>query len=118
MEIPPEVTSFCELARNYCSWAEQPPGAVPHEVDRALGFLSSLYSLALKLPGAKPEHLQEQEDSLGKNDTEFIYGRFTHMPFRHYSEFFNPCANPPEEPVTCDLADDLRDIYAEMMNGL
>lgn len=40
------------------------------------------------------------------------------MPFQYYSEFFRPIAEPPEEPVTGDLADDLMDIYIDLKNGL
>jgi hypothetical protein len=43
--------------------------------------------------------------------------RFSFLPGRYYSDAFDPWG-PGEEPVVADLADDLRDIYLDVQEGL
>jgi hypothetical protein len=46
------------------------------------------------------------------------YTGATGLPFRNYGEVFDPLPIPPEEPVLGDIADDIGDIYRDIIKGL
>ena len=100
------VATFFDMAKKYCQWAEAP--AEPGDALRALRLVASLYDVALVLPETSPGDASQSEERT-KIETGAIYERFQQLPFRYYHDTFDPLADPPEEPITGDIADDLRD---------
>ena len=85
----------------------------------ALLELTALYLAAIGLPSPFVAEA-ESEHSLRVNDEEFDQVR-THcrrLPFQYYGEIFDPTVIPPEEPVVGDVADDIADIYRDVITGL
>ena len=118
MDIPAEVTRFRDLAREYCSWAQNPQNDGRDDVETALRLISSLYHSALSLPGTGPSQL-EHEDLLDKVDVKNVYECLQErLPFQYYFDIFNPVTSEPEEAVVGDVADDLLDVYVDLKNGL
>lgn len=109
------VATFFDMAKKYCQWAEAP--AEPGDALRALRLVASLYDVALVLPETSPGDVSQSEERT-KIETGAIYERFQQLPFRYYHDTFDPLADPPEEPITGDIADDLRDIYLDLWRGV
>ena len=118
----PAIRSFYVVAKEYCRWAESPPGASDSsEAARAQKLLAALVMHALDLPETGRPSLSEEpatKDEREKLDVEKVCRRFAALPFRHYAEVFAPTGKPPQEPITGDLVDDLRDIYLDLRRGL
>ncbi len=110
-----DIASFAELARQYCAWAEGPVQAVTVEVSTALSMLSRLYAAALALPD-----VFGTEEVPRVLDVEWrrVYERFGALPFNYYSSCLEPHNFPGGEMGVSDVADDLADIWRDLMRGL
>jgi hypothetical protein len=109
------IRAFRELAERFCRWAEAASSNPETDALVALRLVAGLYGQALQLPEVQPDSDTIDRSQLGART---VYDRFAQLPIRHYTMVFDPLADPPEEPVTADLADDLRDIYADLTEGL
>jgi hypothetical protein len=47
-----------------------------------------------------------------------VYRRFAALPVGKYSEIFDPSDVPAGEPVVGDVADDLADVYRDLIQGV
>jgi hypothetical protein len=105
-------TAFAQAAEDYCAWAELPPHVNGAEDARTVfGLVCNLLRLALVLPDVfsevDPQPIEESEHRQ-------IYERCGSLPFKYYSECFNPLNLEAEAPVVADLADDLADIWRDV----
>jgi hypothetical protein len=110
-----QVTEFAKAAENFCIWTEGMPTDALGEARSARKLLIELLRCAIELPNGEPGR-----DAPEISDEEYqkIYNRFESLPFKFYSECFNPLTIPAEEPVTADLADDLADVWRDLKRGL
>ena len=113
------ILPFAEAAADYCEWCESPPGKdAVAEAARAVSHLSLLYHLAAELP--LPDDIDDEFEPEGSdNDTwHAVAQRCAAMPFKYYSEVFDPHAVPGEEPIVHNLANDVADIHRDLIGGL
>ena len=85
----------------------------------ALVRITRLYLAALDLPppwteGLDPRPAQRVSDDEWKE----VFAAAGCLPLDYYGELFDPLVTPPEEPVIGSLADDIADIYRDVVTGL
>lgn len=114
---PVEVERFGVAARKFCAWAEAKPSSPKRELRTARQLLSEVYAAAIRLPDAKPA-TGDEKSSLRVAAWKKVYRRFGRLPINKYSDLFDPTKIPAETPVTGDLADDLADIYRDLVEGV
>ena len=107
---------FVSIVREYCTWAEDSKLTGEEDLKKAISLLALLYFSALAL----------QNDGCGEDinatvvtneQWQFVYKRFSSLPFNYYSSFFSP-AKIEDAPGVGDVADDLADIYRDIKDGL
>ena len=109
---------FAEAAREYISWCESPAGEAYEEARLAIGHLTRLCALAVefqRLPAAEFEFEGRDAD---RKTWQAVYLRCGALPFSDYATVFDPLQSPPGQPVTANLADDLADVYRDLVRGL
>jgi hypothetical protein len=108
-----EVTLFQQWARRADDQGEQAARA-------GLLRIANLYLAALQLPAAPSEESADSGDVESVHDDEWneVYGRCARLPLEYYSEVFDPLTIPPQEPVVGSLADDIADIFRDVVSGL
>lgn len=111
--------AFAREAVSFEVWARQTPGLGQNVVRDALIRLTRLYSAALLLPPYAGANLSTKGDRfrLSSKECEDVVA-YKAFPLDWYSEIFNPLEIPPDEPVTGSLADDIRDIYRDVVSAL
>jgi hypothetical protein len=117
--MDPTVQAFAAEARVYCAWAvsieEGDLGAA-----NALRRIVALYQAALRLP--EPSAVGTKDDLptfVSREEHEAVRQACARLPFQYYSELFNPLPVPAkEEPTVGDLADDIADIFDDVLEGL
>ena len=109
---------FLEEAERFQCWARMSGGAGGVDARHALLRISQLYIAALTLPSASNDGVSETHSSV--NDTEWrtVFDYASQLPVRNYGVVFDPLTVPAEEPVVGDLADDIADIYRDVVTGL
>ena len=117
--MPDELFNFAQAARAFQEWV----GRLPHEgTNQTVPALSHLLNLSLlALPLLPLPKLHADDDHPGHfPDYEWksVYQAAAALPVGHYAEVFDPVVIPAETPVVGDLADDLADIYREVITGL
>jgi hypothetical protein len=117
--MEPTVQAFAAEARRYCTWAvsieEGDQGAA-----NALRRIVALYQAALRLPEPTAEGTQDELPAfVSGEEREAVRVACARLPLRHYSELFDPLPVPTnEEPVVGDIADDIADIFSDVLEGL
>ena len=61
---------------------------------------------------------QPEAERVGDDEWRAVAVACGRLPFEFYGEVFDPLPVPPEEPVVGSLADDLCDIYRDVVTGL
>ena len=112
------ANSFVEAATEYCAWAESEPAAPETEARVALRLLARLYADALSLEPYGDINDELEGENLSHENWKPFFSRFGALPFNYYGVVFDPQTIPPQEPVVGDLADDLADIYRDLLEGL
>ena len=111
------LSTFADVAREYCAWADAEPSARPEEdAVRALRLLVALYAAALELPEGMAA--EGEVDSNSQEEWRRVYDRFNGLPVSYYREVYNLLELSDEEPVLGSLADDLADIHRDLQRGL
>jgi hypothetical protein len=110
-----DLRHFEEAAAEYCAWAAASPSGPASEAATARRLLAELYHLALRLPnaGVRTDAGEDVPDAEWKE----VYRRFAALPFNYYSSV-DPLTVPAVETMTGDLADDLADIWRDLVVGL
>jgi hypothetical protein len=117
--MDPTVQAFAAEARIYCAWAlnieEGDQGAAS-----ALRRIVAVYQAALRLPEPSVEGTQDDLPAfVSREEHEAVRQACARLPLQYYSELFNPLPVPAkEEPTVGDLADDIADIFDDVLEGL
>ena len=109
---------FAQLARELVRWARAEPADAAHEATTALSLVSRLYAAALTLELVEVDGESAEPTRIDHAGWQAAYRRFGALPIGYYSVVFHPLLVPAEEPMTGDLADDLADIYRDLLDGL
>jgi hypothetical protein len=112
------LKEFANEARLFVHWAN---GKTEERMDAktALHRIVALYAAALHLPSPFSDDVSNSDDHrVDSDEARLIYKRASTLPFKYYSEVFDPLQLPPEEPVIGDIADDIADIYRDVASGL
>jgi hypothetical protein len=114
------VERFAAEAASFQEWAQHDSNRGERAAREALLRITRLYLAALELPAAWSEELANQPDVERVSDAEWseVFAAAARLPADHYGEVFEPWADPPAEPVVGSLADDIADIYREVVGGL
>lgn len=113
------IDQFATEAVRFEEWAhteERNPGRAARE---ALIRISSLYVAALQLPPHFTDEFEGHPDVQRlPTDESAKVKSYLGLPIDMYSEVFDPLPVPPEEPVIGSIADDVIDIYLDVVTGL
>jgi hypothetical protein len=87
---------------------------------RALIHLTRLYLEALELPSPWNNEFSDEPDAFQIREEERLAASTAcrRMPFDFYREVFDPFSEPTVEPLYGSLADDIGDIYRDIVTGL
>jgi hypothetical protein len=83
----------------------------------ATRHLARLYAAALELPDVGFTDHPDPPD-LPKADWDAMFKSFGALPFNYYWEVYDPAIEDSDEPVVGDVADDLADLYSDLIKGL
>jgi hypothetical protein len=114
-----ELQLFAGNARRFQHWILESQSVGNSAAREALLELTGLYGAARGLPSPLLA-ATETERSPRVDDIEFDRVRIwcARLPFQCYGEVFDPTVVPPEEPVVGDVADDVADVYRDVVIGL
>jgi hypothetical protein len=114
------VEQFAEEASQFEQWALHGTACGEAAAREALVRITQLYLMALDLPPAWNEELADQPaaDPIGMAESRAVFAACTRFPLQDYGEVFNPLPVPPDDPVVGNLADDITDIYLDVVTGL
>ncbi len=114
-----QLHEFALEAARFESWATQSHETGASAARQALVRITHLYLAALRLPPAWADDLEDKSDcpriEAGENGKILAYKS---IPIDMYGEVFDPLTIPPEEPVIGSIADDVIDIYRDVVTGL
>lgn len=113
------VTRFVLIAEHFARWAIDGKDEGATAARNGLLHLTRLYAAGLELPES-PGVDDDDSDTAGVDSLECqrVFCNSTRLPLNFYGEVFNPLPVPPEEPVTASLADDITDVYRDVVTGL
>ncbi len=114
------VETFAAEAAAFERWLLDGADRDVDAVRAALVRVVSLYRAAIDLPPEWSDELRNTPDVERANDAARIAAAVAahKLPLDLYGEVFNPTLVPPEQPVIGSLADDLADIYRDVVSGL
>ena len=105
------IESFYRIAEEYCNFISDTKISID-SVPSLIELIMRLYISALNLPEIEPE----TEDALPSISSEPLQIHFSQQISPDYWEIFNP--RTLEEPVYCNLLDDLSDIASDLQKGM
>jgi hypothetical protein len=121
----PQVKEFKDAAERYCALLQFDPDEPERWVEEILAALSSLYAKGHGLPDlGLTNEAPDIPDSLDVTADEWrsVFGRVHKVLGKQeaYWAYFDPSepADADEEPIFHSLADDLADVYRDVMPGL
>lgn len=118
MDQDEAIRAFANCASDYRSWCEEPRASDPMQLLReATRHVARLYAAALELPEVAFTDHPEPPD-LSEPDWKAMFKTFGALPFNYYWEVYNPSIDDSDEPVVGDVADDLTDMYSDLIKGL
>ena len=109
---------FAEAAREYITWCESPACEAEAEARDAVRHLTRLCALGIELRRVSEVDFEFEGREADSKTWQAVYDRCAALPFSDYSKVFEPLDVPPEEPVLANLADDLADIFRDLVRGL
>jgi hypothetical protein len=117
VEIDETIKRFVDSSERYLQWVNNPALEPLEDLRVARLLLLEIHYQVLLLP-----EITEVKDVTGVRPDEsyqayFDY-RFQGFPVRYYGYTFDPFANPPEDPLVGDVAEDLTLIYLDLYEGL
>lgn len=115
------VVNFAAEAERFETWARDATDEGEWAAREALLRIAHLYLAALRLPPAWSDKLSADAEPqrVGNDEWRTIFSRCSRLPFDSYSTVFEPLEVPPsEEPVVGSIADDVADIYRDVVSGL
>ena len=115
VHAPPELDRFSVAAERFCDAMEREPASEAEGFREIYLLLAELHVAALRLPDVE---LEDDVPELEVDRSAICMARITGLLGTYYSDFFEPLADPPGNPVGNCLADDLGDIYRNVKEGL
>ena len=113
------VEQFAAEALRFEQWAYSNEPNAALAARKTLLRISSLYTAALQLPSPYTYAGDGQPcPDVGLVDECAKLSAFQAIPFDMYGEVFNPLLVPPDEPVIGSIADDITDVYRDVVTGL
>jgi hypothetical protein len=119
-ELMDAVERFATEAAAFQQWARHGADTGERAVREALVRITRLYLAALELPPAWSEELASEPDAerVGEDEWRAVFAAASRLPVDYYAEVFDPSVIPPEVPVIASIADDIADIYRDVVSGL
>ena len=110
------VDRFATLAESFGRWAADGADAGETAARHALAHLAELFSAALALPDAEP--VGGEPPHVTGEEWDRVFRACRRLPIQHYGTVFDPLTLPTDGLDVGDLADDLADVYQEVVSGL
>lgn len=111
------IEQFAHAANQFAAWAIQQEDSGAVAARNALRHITELYLAALALPAsAASENAPDIDVDIDEWKT--ICANCARFPLDYYGEIFDPLTMPPKEPVVGSIADDIADIYRDVVTGL
>lgn len=114
------IERFVREAAHFEQWARHGTDQGDAAARAALLHITRLYLAALELPPAPDDapDSDREPDRVSDEDWQAVLAACARLPFDQYGEVFDPLLMPPEAPVIASLADDIADIYRDVVSGL
>lgn len=114
------VERFAGAATDFEQWIVNGTDQGPDAARQALIQVLRLYAYGLELPEAWSDDLADGSDveQLAEREWRKAVAGCARLPLNLYSDVFNPAEPTDVTPVTGSLADDLVDIYRDVVTGL
>ena len=114
-----DLLRFAQAARAFQEWVARLPHEDTNQTLPALSHLLNLSLLALPLLPLPELHADvDDPDHVADHEWKSVYQAAAALPLGNYAEVFDPLVVPAETPVVGDIADDLADVYREIITGL
>lgn len=110
------VDQFAARAEAFRYWLIEATDTGACAARQALSHLADLCAAALALPDANPPG--DIATAVRDDEWNRAFQASRRLPVQWYGELFDPLAVPPGEPGIGDTADDLADIYRDVVAGL
>ena len=112
--------AFATEAALFERWARHGADTGHASAREALVRITKLYACALALPPAWSDELADQPDAEGiaADELAAVFAACARLPIDWYGEVYDPLPVPPDEPGVGSLADDIADIYGDVVSGL
>ena len=108
-----EVLAFVAVAREVIAWVDH---GMRTDIRGLHSLLARLQAAAAALPDVSTN--AEAPDPVDERPPYHnVVQRLAGLPLDHYAVVFDPLEQPEADPVTASLADDLADIYNDLLNG-
>lgn len=113
------VDSFAQRVRRFEMWVNETPTEGAAIAREALIHLTSIYVAALTLPPAVfPENERKYPVGVGNDEWQRVRRWCARFPFQYYCDLVEPTDTTASEAGLGDLADDIADIYRDVVAGL
>ena len=113
------VYCFIRTASAFCEWCEHPKNTDAQELRvEAMRQISGLYAAALELPVCELPDTGHEADVIPSAFKNQIFKSFGALPVNYYREVFDPSLDNDDPPSIGDVADDLTDMYCDVLSGL
>jgi hypothetical protein len=116
-----KTLEFIECAKKYCEIIEGRDRVKPQLFLREVAkVLARLYALAMELPEVEIESENLLEKGISEPQWNKLFGDLGQYLGKddYYVQMFDPTDIEEERPVGSSLADDLADIYRDLLTGL
>lgn len=110
------VDQFAARAEAFRHWLIEGTDTRATAARHALIHLAELFAAALTLPDANP--LGDITTTVADDEWKLAFQAARRLPVQWYGEVFDPRPVPPGEPGIGDTADDLADIYRDVVASL
>ena len=113
------VERFAAEVQQFAAWARAGTDSGAVAARNGLLHLARLHLFALELPASAGRTGEDLPDAR-VDDAEWksVFANAARLPFNFYGEVFDPLPVPAEESVVASLADDIADIYRDVVTGL
>jgi hypothetical protein len=114
------VDRFVAEAELFARWATAGTDEAALAARNGLLRLTRLYSAGLELPASSGGDETDESVSVEVDRSEWkrVLAHAARLPLDYYGEVFNPLPVPPEEPVVGSVADDIADVYRDVVTGM
>ena len=114
------LADFASAVRRFQSWALAPTGTETELAQVALGHFLDLYQGALRLLPLPdpPDDADDSQETVQERQWKTVYELAGSLPVNYYSAISQPLVVPADEPVVADLAEDVADVFRDLVEGL